>query len=116
MEDFSCSSFGVVRTQFLLLNPFSLAPTFLIIVVVKSFRKPPTVLPRIAFFCCEMRKSVNRPPTPDAVEEQEEKEPSLQEVINVKLVESGEKERLMELLRERLIECGWKDEMKALCR
>jgi enhancer of yellow 2 transcription factor len=32
------------------------------------------------------------------------------------LIESGEKERLMELLRERLIECGWKDEMKALCR
>ncbi|EXC33358.1 hypothetical protein L484_010767 [Morus notabilis] len=34
----------------------------------------------------------------------------------VQLIESGEKERLMELLRERLIECGWKDEMKALCR
>lgn len=32
------------------------------------------------------------------------------------LIESGEKERLMELLRERLIECGWKDEMKSLCR
>jgi enhancer of yellow 2 transcription factor len=32
------------------------------------------------------------------------------------LVESGEKERLMELLRERLVECGWKDDMKALCR
>ena len=34
----------------------------------------------------------------------------------LQLIESGEKERLMELLRERLIECGWKDEMKALCR
>lgn len=34
----------------------------------------------------------------------------------VKLIESGEKEKLMELLRERLIECGWRDEMKALCR
>jgi hypothetical protein len=34
----------------------------------------------------------------------------------VKLVESGEKEKLMELLRERLVECGWRDEMKALCR
>ncbi|KAF2316420.1 hypothetical protein GH714_041761 [Hevea brasiliensis] len=44
------------------------------------------------------------------------KEPTLQEIINIKLIESGEKERLMELLRERLIECGWKDEMKALCR
>ncbi|KAK1567974.1 hypothetical protein Q3G72_033324 [Acer saccharum] len=63
----------------------------------------------------DMRNSVNRPPTPDAVEEQE-KEHSLQEIINIKLIESGEKERLMELLRERLVECGWKDEMKALCR
>ncbi|KAG2405239.1 uncharacterized protein HKW66_Vig0044940 [Vigna angularis] len=33
----------------------------------------------------------------------------------VKLIETGEKERLMELLRERLVDCGWKDEMKALC-
>ncbi|CAN6702907.1 unnamed protein product [Malus baccata var. baccata] len=63
----------------------------------------------------EMRKSVNRPPTPDVAENQE-KEPTRQELINIELIESGEKERLMELLRERLIECGWKDEMKALCR
>ncbi|KAL8153049.1 hypothetical protein V2J09_010809 [Rumex salicifolius] len=62
-----------------------------------------------------MRHSVNRPPTPDESDEQE-KEPTLQEIINIKLVESGEKERLMDLLRERLIECGWKDEMRALCR
>ncbi|KAK1588445.1 hypothetical protein Q3G72_023398 [Acer saccharum] len=38
-----------------------------------------------------MRNLVNRPPTPDAVEEQE-KEPTLQEIINIKLIESGEKE------------------------
>ncbi|KAM7277673.1 hypothetical protein ACFE04_004807 [Oxalis oulophora] len=63
-----------------------------------------------------VRPSVNRPPTPDIAEEDQQKEPSLQEIINIKLIESGEKERLMELLRERLIECGWKDEMKALCR
>ncbi|KAA8548234.1 hypothetical protein F0562_004505 [Nyssa sinensis] len=62
-----------------------------------------------------MRHSVNRPPTPDAREDQE-KEPTFQEIINIKMIESGEKERLMELLRERLTECGWKDEMKALCR
>ncbi|KAJ6960600.1 transcription and mRNA export factor ENY2-like [Populus alba x Populus x berolinensis] len=65
------------------------------------------------------RNSVNRPPTPeDTVEEQggQEKQPTLQEIIKIKLIEIGEKERLMELLRERLIECGWKDEMKALCR
>ncbi|XP_039047454.1 transcription and mRNA export factor ENY2-like isoform X1 [Hibiscus syriacus] len=62
-----------------------------------------------------MKHSVNRPPTPDAAEDQG-KEPTLQEIINIKLIESGEKERLMELLRERLIDCGWKDEMKAICR
>ncbi|WVZ67656.1 hypothetical protein U9M48_016706, partial [Paspalum notatum var. saurae] len=62
-----------------------------------------------------MRASINRPPTPSA-EEDREKEPSLGEIINIKLVESGEKEKLMELLRERLVECGWRDEMKALCR
>ncbi|PON61309.1 hypothetical protein PanWU01x14_146860 [Parasponia andersonii] len=63
----------------------------------------------------QLRKSVNRPPTPDVVDNRE-KEPTLQELINIKLIESGEKERLMELLRERLIDCGWKDEMKSLCR
>ncbi|KAJ6795615.1 transcription and mRNA export factor SUS1 [Iris pallida] len=61
------------------------------------------------------RASVNRPPTPDA-EEENDQEPTLQEIINIKLIESGEKEKLLELLRERLTECGWKDEMKALCR
>ncbi|KDP46282.1 hypothetical protein JCGZ_10122 [Jatropha curcas] len=70
---------------------------------------------RIAVARFSQRNSVNRPPTPDAAEDPG-KEPSLQEIINIKLIESGEKERLMELLRERLIECGWKDEMKALCR
>ncbi|KAJ7974804.1 Transcription and mRNA export factor ENY2, partial [Quillaja saponaria] len=62
-----------------------------------------------------MRASVNRPPTPDVLENRPEKEPTLQEIVNIKLIESGEKERLMELLRERLAECGWRDEMKALC-
>ncbi|RRT54610.1 hypothetical protein BHE74_00048780 [Ensete ventricosum] len=62
-----------------------------------------------------MRASINRPPTPDP-DEEPEKELTLQEMINIKLIESGEKEKLMELLRERLIECGWRDEMKALCR
>ncbi|KAK9108478.1 hypothetical protein Syun_024489 [Stephania yunnanensis] len=62
-----------------------------------------------------MRGSINRPPTPDA-EEDRGQDLTLQEIINIKLIESGEKERLKELLRERLIECGWTDEMKALCR
>mmetsp|Transcript_30411 Transcript_30411/g.51244 ORF Transcript_30411/g.51244 Transcript_30411/m.51244 type:complete len:105 (-) Transcript_30411:294-608(-) len=56
--------------------------------------------------------SINRPPTPEA----DEHEPSLQETINAKLVQSGEKERLRQLLRERLVECGWKDDLKAKCR
>ncbi|KAI0530748.1 hypothetical protein KFK09_000296 [Dendrobium nobile] len=37
-------------------------------------------------------------------------------IEHVALIESGEKEKLMDLLRERLIECGWRDEMKTLCR
>ncbi|XP_073059206.1 transcription and mRNA export factor ENY2-like isoform X2 [Primulina eburnea] len=62
-----------------------------------------------------MRASVKRPPTPDA-EIEPDREPSLQEIVHMKLMESGEKERVKDLLRERLVECGWKDEMKALCR
>ncbi|KAI5068220.1 hypothetical protein GOP47_0016565 [Adiantum capillus-veneris] len=62
-----------------------------------------------------MRASVNRPPTPDG-DDEKGAEPTLQEIINIKLVESGEKEKLKELLRERLFECGWKDEMKGHCR
>ncbi|XP_015572175.1 transcription and mRNA export factor ENY2 isoform X2 [Ricinus communis] len=64
------------------------------------------------------RASVNRPPMPgaDQVDVHSSQELSLQDVINSKLIESGEKERLKELLRERLIDCGWSDEMKDLCR
>ncbi|PIN09343.1 hypothetical protein CDL12_18072 [Handroanthus impetiginosus] len=62
-----------------------------------------------------MKASIKRPPTPDG-EIELDREPTLQEIVNIKLTESGEKERLKELLRERLVECGWKDEMKALCR
>ncbi|XP_047333079.1 transcription and mRNA export factor ENY2-like [Impatiens glandulifera] len=62
-----------------------------------------------------MRHSVNRPPTPDSKDDRQ-RDLTLQETINIKLIESGEKERLMELLRERLIDCGWKDEMRTLCR
>ncbi|GKV14748.1 hypothetical protein SLE2022_232520 [Rubroshorea leprosula] len=40
----------------------------------------------------------------------------LQESVNIKMIQSGEKERLKDLLRERLAECGWEDEMRALCR
>ncbi|GER31347.1 transcription and mRNA export factor SUS1 [Striga asiatica] len=63
------------------------------------------------------RHSVNRPPTPDVQDDdRRSQEPTLLEIVNIKLIESGEKERLMELVRERLLECGWKDEMRALCR
>ncbi len=36
-------------------------------------------------------------------------------IIERKLEESGEKEKLEDLLRTRLIECGWKDELKKHC-
>jgi enhancer of yellow 2 transcription factor len=41
---------------------------------------------------------------------------SLQDLINAKLVASGERERLKQLLRDRLIECGWRDELKEQCK
>ncbi|WJX81188.1 hypothetical protein P8452_64105 [Trifolium repens] len=62
------------------------------------------------------KSSVNRPPTPDVAENLPEREPTFQELLNIKFIETGEKERLMELLRERLVDCGWKDEMKSICR
>ncbi|KAL3636688.1 hypothetical protein CASFOL_018987 [Castilleja foliolosa] len=65
------------------------------------------------------RHSVNRPPTPEVHDEDDDhraKEPTLLDIVNIKLTESGEKERLMELVRESLADCGWKDEMRALCR
>ncbi|KAK1425921.1 hypothetical protein QVD17_21285 [Tagetes erecta] len=72
------------------------------------------MLVRLGF---KMRGSIKRPPTPDAEEEEEEdREATLEQIINIKLISSGEKERLKEVLRERLNECGWKDEMKSLCR
>ncbi len=36
--------------------------------------------------------------------------------IEQRLVESGEKERLLEYLRQKLIESGWKDELKNYCK
>ncbi|KAF3568796.1 hypothetical protein DY000_02011015 [Brassica cretica] len=64
------------------------------------------------------KHSVNRPPTPDedVTESPERDELTLGEIINIKLVESGEKENLMELVRDRLVESGWKDEMRIACR
>ncbi|CAH8361061.1 unnamed protein product [Eruca vesicaria subsp. sativa] len=65
-----------------------------------------------------MKHSVNRPPSPDedVADGSEKEELTLREIINVKLVESGEKENLMELVRDRLVESGWKDEMRIACR
>ncbi|ESQ32769.1 hypothetical protein EUTSA_v10005161mg [Eutrema salsugineum] len=65
-----------------------------------------------------MKHSVNRPTTPDedVADAYEKDELTLRESINTKMVESGEKENLMELVRDRLVECGWKDEMRIACR
>ncbi|CAI5984741.1 unnamed protein product [Closterium sp. NIES-65] len=64
------------------------------------------------------RSSVNRPPTP----EPEGRvggggEPtSLRQVVDAKLLESGEKERLKTLLQDRLEECGWTDDLLVYAR
>eukprot|EP00271_Cylindrocystis_brebissonii_P013016 TRINITY_DN3255_c0_g2_i1.p2 TRINITY_DN3255_c0_g2~~TRINITY_DN3255_c0_g2_i1.p2 ORF type:complete len:119 (+),score=16.21 TRINITY_DN3255_c0_g2_i1:308-664(+) len=67
-----------------------------------------------------LKSSVNRPPTPElddeVVPDSEVPEPTLQDIVNIRLIQSGEKERLKELLRERLIECGWRDDLKAHAR
>ncbi|CAN8266294.1 unnamed protein product [Cochlearia groenlandica] len=62
--------------------------------------------------------SSNQPSTHEDVAEtfDDEEELTLRETINIKLVESGEKEKMMELVRDRLLECGWKDDMKIACR
>ncbi|KAF4087966.1 hypothetical protein AMELA_G00077410 [Ameiurus melas] len=44
------------------------------------------------------------------------KELQMRAVINQKLIEMGERERLKELLRAKLIECGWRDQLKAHCK
>ena len=46
----------------------------------------------------------------------DEEQTNLQQLINNKLVQSGERERLKTLLRERLVECGWRDELKEQCK
>ncbi|CAI7930632.1 unnamed protein product [Closterium sp. NIES-54] len=73
-------------------------------------------LPPVSPHC--RRSSVNRPPTP----EPEGRvggggEPtSLRQVVDAKLLESGEKERLKTLLRDRLEECGWADDLLVYAR
>ena len=52
----------------------------------------------------------------DVTPSNDEEQLSLQEVINAKLVQSGERERLKQLLRERLVECGWRDDLKEQCK
>uniref|UniRef100_M4E8Z3 Transcription and mRNA export factor ENY2 n=2 Tax=Brassica campestris TaxID=3711 RepID=M4E8Z3_BRACM len=70
--------------------------------------------------CFLSRKhSVNRSSVPDedVTDASSEKDKlTLEEIINIKLVESGERENLMELVRDRLVESGWKDEMRVACR
>ncbi|GJP31207.1 hypothetical protein CLOM_g9892 [Closterium sp. NIES-68] len=63
------------------------------------------------------RLSVNRPPTPEPeVRERRDEPMSLREVVDAKLLESGEKERLKTLLRDRLEECGWSDDLLVYAR
>lgn len=36
--------------------------------------------------------------------------------IEQRLIETGEKERLLDYLRQKLVESGWKDELKNYCK
>lgn len=36
--------------------------------------------------------------------------------IEQRLIETGEKDRLLEYLRQKLVESGWKDELKNYCK
>ncbi|KAH0869752.1 hypothetical protein HID58_076774 [Brassica napus] len=55
-------------------------------------------------------------PDEDVTVASEKDELTLGEIINIKLVESGEKDNLMELVRDRLVESGRKDGMRVACR
>lgn len=41
------------------------------------------------------------------------KDAEMRAMVNQKLIEAGERERLKELLRAELTECSWKDQLKA---
>lgn len=43
-------------------------------------------------------------------------EEQIRETVNQKLIETGERERLVEYLRNALEECGWRDELKQQCK
>ncbi|KAF8108170.1 hypothetical protein N665_0114s0060 [Sinapis alba] len=82
--------------------------------ICRAFVFPLTVI----FLPSYTKHFVNRPPTTDenVTNDHEKEELKLREIINIKLVESGEKYNLMELVRDRLVESGWKDEMRIACR
>ncbi|KAG4088403.1 transcription factor e(y)2-domain-containing protein [Neocallimastix lanati (nom. inval.)] len=50
----------------------------------------------------------------DIVEDMTNEE--MRTVINQRLVDSGEKQRLINLTRTKLNECGWKEEVKKMCK
>ncbi|KAI9203983.1 enhancer of yellow 2 transcription factor [Polychytrium aggregatum] len=41
---------------------------------------------------------------------------NMKQVIDQKLIKTGEKDRLKELLKQRLVDCGWRDELRTYCR
>jgi enhancer of yellow 2 transcription factor len=49
-------------------------------------------------------------------EKQRESDQQAKALINTKLTESGERDRLKEMLRLKLLECGWRDQVKAQCK
>lgn len=51
-----------------------------------------------------------------SAEAKKAREAQLRILINQKLTESGEREKLKDFLRTKLIECGWREEMKTHCK
>jgi enhancer of yellow 2 transcription factor len=45
-----------------------------------------------------------------------QKDSQVRAIVNQKLVESGEKDRLKDILRAKLVECGWRDDLRQYCK
>jgi len=46
----------------------------------------------------------------------DEKNEKMKMIANQRLIESGERDRLVQLLRTRLLECGWRDQIVKECK
>ena len=85
--------------------------------ITNSGYNPPSYHSILAMASWSSHLSVNRPPTPEPEPDAQEKPQklSVEEIVEVKLIRSGEKDRLKELLRSRLVESGWEDNLLDYC-